>query len=51
MENTMSKEANALLRKLLVSGIDATAFHCAQPTPTPTPDDPSKPYPPNPRDD
>jgi hypothetical protein len=39
MENTMSKEARALLNELLLSGIDAAGFHCTAPD-EPEPDEP-----------
>jgi hypothetical protein len=53
MENTMSKEASALLRELFLSGIDAVGFHCRSPEPDepepeepepgePTPDEPER---------
>jgi hypothetical protein len=42
MENAMSKEADALLRELLDSRIDAAGFHCSKPPPDePEPGDPT----------
>ena len=39
----MSKEAEALLQKLLMSGIDAVGFHCRDEPPPP--EEPEKPEP------
>ena len=36
----MSKEANALLLKLLASGIDAAGVHCSRVPDEPKPDEP-----------
>jgi hypothetical protein len=48
MENTMSKEASALLEELLLAGIDAAGAHCLTPD-EPEPDEPDEPEPDKPR--
>jgi hypothetical protein len=51
MENSMSKEANALLLKLLASGINAAGAHCSR-SDTPTPEEePAEPCEPDEPDD
>jgi hypothetical protein len=57
MENTMSNEANELLQKLLVSGIDAAGAHCVrepesdEPEPDESEPDDQSPMNPGPDDD
>ena len=52
MENPMSKEANALLLKLLASGIDAAGVHCSRVPDPPKPDEgPCEPEEPDDDDD
>jgi len=46
----MSKEANALLLKLLASGTDAAGVHCSRVPDDPKPDEP-RPYEPDEPDD